>query len=227
MKNTFPTILSFDTATPMCTVGLRARGEVFLSEEILAQRHAECILPMIEALLQRANISLADLDALAFGCGPGGFIGARIATGVAQGIAFAQDLPVIPVSSLQILAQHAFSKTGARKIAAGWDARMQAIYWGLFEEREGLMQPVQEELLSKPWEIQIASDYLAVGNAWDTYSAELSEHFPARHQTEEFYPNAISLLELGCEKFLKGEFISPLEAEPVYLRDEVATKASR
>ncbi len=218
-------ILAFDTSTAMCTVALMVRGEIFSCEEILEQRHAERILPMIEDLLAQAKISLSDLDAIAFGCGPGSFIGVRIATGVVQSLAFAQDLPVIPVSSLQALAQNAFKKTGAKKIAAGWDARMEAIYWGLFEERNGFMESIKPEALSKPEDIQISSDFIAVGNAWFAYQNKLSKEFHPLKLEEELYPNAISILEIALEKFSQGLSVSPLQAEPVYLRDDVAKKS--
>jgi tRNA threonylcarbamoyladenosine biosynthesis protein TsaB len=190
-------------------------------------RHAERILPMIESLLLSAKIKPNDLEAIAFGCGPGSFIGLRLATAVAQSLAFAQDLPVIPVSSLQALAQHAFQKTGAKKIVAGWDARMLAIYWGLFEERNGFMESLKPEALSKPEEIQVSTDFLAVGNAWQAYEDNLIADFQAIRASEEFYPNAISLLEIASEKFLRGEGISPLNAEPIYLRNDVAKKSAR
>lgn len=221
------TILAFDTATAMCSVALQAGDAFFLCEEIMPQKHAECILPMIEKLLLQAKIVLSDLDAIAFGCGPGSFIGVRIATAVAQSLTFAHDLPLISVSSLQALAQNAFQKNGAAKIAAAWDARMQAIYWGLFQEENGLMQPLQNELLSKPEEIQISADFLAVGNAWEAYRDHFSENFNARNSAEEFYPSAAAILKIAEYKLQKNEIISPLLVEPVYLRDDVARKMNK
>lgn len=222
--NNKPKILAFDTSTAMCTVALKMGDEIFSSEEILEQRHAERILPMIEDLLAQVKISLSELDAIAFGCGPGSFIGVRIATAVVQSLAFAQDLPVIPVSSLQALAQRAFKQLGAKKIVAGWDARMEAIYWGLFQEHEGLMESVLPEALSKPLDIQVSSDYLAVGNAWMSYQNQLSSEFQAVRVNEEFYPSAVSILEIATKKFLDGQTISAVLAEPVYLRDDVAKR---
>ena len=97
-------ILAFDTATEACSAALLIDNELISRFEIAPRRHAELILPMIEEVMVQAEIKVTQLDAIAVGCGPGSFTGVRIATGVAQGIAFAADLPVIPISTLAAIA---------------------------------------------------------------------------------------------------------------------------
>src|SRR5471032_2163673 len=105
-------ILAIDTSANACSVALLINNETLSSHKVIPMQQAQLILPMIEELLLTANITLNQLDALAFGCGPGSFTGVRIAASVAQGLAVAHDLPVISVSSLQALAQAAFLQLG-------------------------------------------------------------------------------------------------------------------
>lgn len=217
--------LAFDTSTPYLSVALCDGEQIYLHEELANQRHAELILTVIDTLLVQANMTFKELDAIAFGAGPGSFIGVRIATGVAQGIAFAHDLPVIPIISLQTLAQTAFEKTGESKILAGWDARMDAIYWGLYEAKDGIMQPILEPTLSAPEKIMLENNsVVAVGNAWNIYKNSLSQNL--KISETEFYPSAKNMLTLANHYWQKNQQIPPEKAEPCYLRDDVAKKPS-
>ncbi|NNJ83882.1 MAG: tRNA (adenosine(37)-N6)-threonylcarbamoyltransferase complex dimerization subunit type 1 TsaB, partial [Gammaproteobacteria bacterium] len=126
-------ILAIDTATDACSVSLHMDGQYRDSHEIAPRKHAEILLPRIEALLSAAALSPRDLDALAFGRGPGAFTGVRIATGVIQGLAFGADLPVVPISSLHALAQGAWRERGEKNILAAFDARMGEVYWGAYQ----------------------------------------------------------------------------------------------
>lgn len=213
MKN----ILAFDTSTPACSVALRYRGELFVHHEIAHQRAAEVILPAIKELLAKAKASLADLDVIAYGQGPGSFIGVRIAAGIAQSLSYVHDLPVVAVSTLQTVAQAAFEQTAQEKILAGWDARMEAIYWGTFCADNQLMQATTEELLSAPNEIKFPKDhFLAAGNAWPTY-------FPER-ESLLIYPQASAMITLVQHKLQSESPLKPFAAQPVYLRDHIAKK---
>ena len=121
-------LLALDTSTEFCSAAL-LRGESLTHREAHAvQRHSELILPMIEELLASADFELSQLDGIAFGAGPGSFTGLRIACGVAQGLAFGVDIPVVPVGTLVALAQ----ETGADKVIACLDARMGEIYHAVY-----------------------------------------------------------------------------------------------
>ena len=105
-------LLALDTATEACSAAVWVDGAVLERYERAPRRHAALILPMIEAVLAEANLTPLQLDAIAFGRGPGAFTGVRIAIGIAQGIAFAADLPVVPISTLAALALGAAQETG-------------------------------------------------------------------------------------------------------------------
>ena len=125
-------LLALDTATEACSAALLVDDAIIERYELAPRRHAALILPMIEAVLAEAGIGVAQLDALAFGCGPGAFTGLRIAAGVAQGIALAGGLPVVPVSTLAAIACHAVARYGVERVAAAIDARMGEVYWGTY-----------------------------------------------------------------------------------------------
>lgn len=201
-------ILAFDTATTACTVALNIGNEIHERFEIAPRLHSELIIPMINDLLVEASIKLHDLDAIAFGCGPGSFMGVRIATGIAQGLAFGIEKPVIPVSTLQTLAQTAYQETKAKNILAGWDARMHEIYWGAYQLGEnGLMEALIPDRLDKPDAVQLpkGGEWLTVGNAW----------------ANDFFPHAGAMVQVALEKYRRGEVLRAEKAEPTYLRDKV------
>ena len=97
-------ILSLDTATEACAVAVVVDDEV-VERTVMGRQHAERILELIQEVLAEAQLSPSQLDGIAFGRGPGMFTGLRIGAGVTQGIAFAADIPVVPVSTLRVLSQ--------------------------------------------------------------------------------------------------------------------------
>jgi tRNA threonylcarbamoyladenosine biosynthesis protein TsaB len=117
-------ILAVDTATEACSAALYIDGEIEQKFELAPREHTQFILQMIESLLVEADLKMNQLDALAFGRGPGSFTGVRIATGVVQGIGFAADLPVVPISTLASIAQVMQDDHGADKVLYAIDARM-------------------------------------------------------------------------------------------------------
>lgn len=143
-------ILAVDTATEACSAALYINGELFECYQLAPREHTQLILQMVEQLLEQQQLTLKQLDALAFGRGPGSFTGVRIATGVVHGLAFASDLPVVPVSTLAAIAQYAYQQSGQAQVLAGIDARMGGIYWGAYAlGDDGLMQ-LQAQSRSRP-----------------------------------------------------------------------------
>ena len=138
--NVMTTLLALDTATEACSVALLHDGRVLSHYEVAPRMHAQRLLPMIQQLLGEAGIAASALDAIAFGRGPGAFTGVRIAIGVVQGLAFALDRPVLPVSNLAVLAQRALREQGATQVAAAIDARMDEVYWGCYRAEAGEMR---------------------------------------------------------------------------------------
>ena len=155
-------ILAIDTATEACSVALLNDGAVSAHFEECPREHTQRILPLVKAMLTQGNTSLTDLDALAFGRGPGSFTGVRIGIGIAQGLALGAELPMIGVSTLATMAQGAWRMTGATRVLAAIDARMGEVYWAEYtrdengiwhgEETEAVLTPeaVTERLAARP-----------------------------------------------------------------------------
>lgn len=218
-------LLVFDTATNACTVALQVGDRVLSRHKIAPREHASLILQEIQALCDEAAFDLTQLDAIAFGCGPGSFMGVRLATAMAQGLAFGLKIPVIEISTLQILAQTAFEKSGARQLLAGWDARMGEIYWGFYEiNAAGLAEVKLNDCLSIPSQVDIDSlgeiAFSLVGNAWEVYETSLREK--AALTLTHLYPEATAMLTLAQAKYLAHERVSPASAHPHYIRHHVA-----
>jgi tRNA threonylcarbamoyladenosine biosynthesis protein TsaB len=221
-------ILAIDTATEACSAALYIDGECTQRFEVAPRRHAELILHMCEDLLAEEGIGLKELDCLAFGRGPGAFTGLRIAAGVIQGMAWANELPVVPVSSLAALAYGAWRKHGHTKVMAAIDARISEVYWGCYECSEGQVTLVGEEQVCAPTHTVLpeGEGWFGVGSGWDTYGSELSQHTAAHcseHQGNTF-PHAQDIVVLAATAYSRGEAVSAEQALPVYLRDNVAKK---
>lgn len=222
-------LLAIDTATEACSAALAAGDRVHVRAAEAPREHGDRLLPMIEALLGEAELTAANLDLLAYGRGPGAFTGVRIAVGVAQGIAFAQRLPVVGVSTLAALAQGAYRRHGYARVAAAIDARMGEVYWGAFEaDSDGLMQPVIEETVAGPGDIECPSGagWYGVGTGWETYGAALAERLGDALTADlgRALPQACDMLAPARAAYARGETVGAAEALPVYLRDRVADK---
>lgn len=219
-------LLALDTATEVCTVALWVDGSVLERNE-LGGRHAERLLPMVNALLAEASLSLKQLDCIAFGRGPGSFTGLRIGAGVTQGLAFGAGLPVIPISSLAALAQG----VDAQRVLAAFDARMQQVYWGGYQRSpEGLMAPVTPETVVDPVAAPLLAGpgWVVAGSGWDAYKDILEPFLHAQGGSglARVMPQARHVAVLAVSRFQAGEVGSPELAVPVYIRDNVAIKPS-
>jgi tRNA threonylcarbamoyladenosine biosynthesis protein TsaB len=218
-------ILALDTATELCSAALQI-GSTVLSREVEMERgHAERILPMIDALLTEAGTTLERLDAIAFGRGPGGFTGVRLAASVTQGLAFGANLPVVPVSDLRAVAQRAFDlDVSATRLLVCNDARMQEVYWSLFvRSSDGLAEAAGSEHVSPPASVQIPAEWsgsaTGAGRGFRLYS-QLAGLVTQAY--ENLLPRAVEIVRLAAV----SARVSPEEAIPVYLRDDIARPPS-
>jgi tRNA threonylcarbamoyladenosine biosynthesis protein TsaB len=217
-------LLALETSTEACSAALAVDGDVRERYEIAPRRHAELILPMVDGLLKDAGVRLTDLDAFAFGRGPGAFTGVRIAAGVIQGLAFGADRAVIPVSTLAALAQGAVAEANA--IAAAIDARMGEIYWGTFTVgNDGLVVAAGEERVCKADSVEVpnAAEWFGVGTGWATYGEILSGKLGSRLRglAGDRFPRAQDVLKLATRELEAGRAVTAAEALPVYLRHPV------
>ena len=219
-------ILAIDTATEACSATLNIDGVVTSKYEIAPRKHAELILTMVDELLSASDISLTQLDALAFGRGPGAFTGVRIATGVIQGLAMSANCPVVPVSTLAALAQGAILES--KQVACAIDARMGEVYWALYQaDDKNIMQLVGEESVCPPDSVNIPTSvsWFGVGRGWETYEQELQDRMGetlARYRIGD-YPSAENICTLAVDAYQRGEFVDAADALPVYLRDKVTS----
>lgn len=217
------TLLALDTATEACSAALLHEGRLYHRYEVIPRMHAKRLLPMIDELLVEAGIALKQVDALVFGRGPGAFTGVRIATGMVQGLAFATGKPVIGISNLAALAQRAWREHGAENVCAAIDARMDEVYWGCYQLRDGTMQLIGNEVVSPPGQVQLAEGMVSPagsGTGWryaDRLAVQVDRAWP------DFLPDAQDLLSLAQPLWERGQVLDAADAQPVYLRDQVAT----
>lgn len=219
-------LLALDTAGTRCSVALSV-GNALQELDAPAERlQAEHVLPMVERLLSEAGLKLTDLDAIAFGRGPGAFTGLRVATSVAQGLAYGAGLPVVPVSDLAALAAAAVRVHRADRIMACLDARMHEVYWAAYESHPDGLTAVSDEALSPPAEVMSpsAGPWFGAGPGWGVYGDALKLRIPQLVGTDAaLLPTAGDVARLGQAALRKGLSVPPERALPVYLRDKVAT----
>ncbi len=219
-------LLALETSTDACSAALYLDGEVTERFAIAPQRHAALILPMIDSLLREGGLRLPDIDAIAFGRGPGSFTGVRIGTAAAQGLALATGLPLLPVSTLAALAQQAMQEASADAVAAALDARMGEVYAGLYRRGEsGLAEAECEECVCAPSAAPMPGGglWLGAGSGWLAYADALTERFGARlaGTLPDCHPRAGAVARLAAVRFARGECVDVEAAQPVYLRDRV------
>jgi tRNA threonylcarbamoyladenosine biosynthesis protein TsaB len=221
-------LLALDTSTELCSAALWLDGRCSAREASRERGHSELILPMIEELLAQANLGLRQLDAIAFGRGPGAFTGVRLAAGVAQGLAFAVGLPLLPISDLRALAAQALLQPGAPPRALiCQDARMDEVYWGCFERLADVVQPVGPEAVAAPGALALPSAWsgkpvCGAGSGFSAYRsplASLAGELTAVFAQLRPHAREVALLAAGDGL---ASAVPAEQAQPVYLRDEVA-----
>jgi tRNA threonylcarbamoyladenosine biosynthesis protein TsaB len=222
-------LLAIETATEACSAALLIEGEIILRHELRPRGHSEMILGMMDELLCEAGISVRQLDAMAFGRGPGSFTGVRIATGVIQGAAFAADLPVVPVSTLAALAQRGARELGYRHLLPAYDARMGELYWAAYQlGEEELVEPVLTEQVALADKVSLPKDqkWYGVGSGWGEHGECLKKRLDDAllGYQARFYCSAQDVAVLAAEDFNQGLSVAPQEALPIYLRNNVAKK---
>ncbi|MEN8133215.1 MAG: tRNA (adenosine(37)-N6)-threonylcarbamoyltransferase complex dimerization subunit type 1 TsaB [Pseudomonadota bacterium] len=224
-------LLAIETATEACSASLLINGVMSNRYEVAPRRHTQLILSMCEALIAEAEIVLSQLDAVAFGCGPGSFTGVRIAAGVVQGIAFAWDLPVLPVSTLATLAQEVIEVEKKPKVLAAIDARMSEVYWGYYRcDTQGLASLDGTEGVGRPADLPLRSgSWFGAGSGWQAYSEVLEQKLGKAliGNDETLLPKAQFVVSLASAMYERGETVTAERALPVYLRDNIAKKPSR
>ena len=239
MKN--KTILLFDTATTACSVALIVNDNVFHRHRIEANIHSKVLLTMIDELLVEANLYLSEVDCLAIGVGPGSFTGLRIGIGVAQGVAYSNNIPLITLSTLEMIAVNTLDKASEGSvICVGHDARMSEMYFASFEYRsESRMRLIKQPTLSQPGQMslndlfvdtqfyqQTKSHFILCGNAWKQYQSSFDEneldYFDNHIDPFPVAEKAVRYVKKNLSEF---DVESAVDISPLYVRNDVAKKS--
>ena len=214
-------LLAIETSTEACSVAVWVDGTVHARHELAPRRHTQLVLPWAEQLLAEAGIARTQLDAIAVGRGPGAFTGVRLAIAIVQGLALALDRPVVPVSTLAVLAMQ-----GEGEILAAIDARMGEVYVGGFRRGgDGLAVATGDEVVVPPAQVVVPGHAVhGVGTGFDAEGGALRRRLGDRLASVDAgaLPRAADLAVLAAAAFARGEAVDAARIEPAYLRDKVA-----
>ena len=222
-------LLAIETATEACSAALRVDGELASRYEEMSRGHAERILPMVDELLGAAGLTPGQLDAIAFGRGPGGFTGLRLAASVVQGLAFGAGLPVLPVSTLRAVAQAALDlDAGADAVLVCSDARMNEVYWAAYlRDPAGLAVEASPERVGAAASVQRPAilggrSVCGAGRGFLVHP-EIGERLGLpQGPCSTLLPSAAAILRLAVPDWLAGRVVTAAAALPIYVRDDVA-----
>jgi tRNA threonylcarbamoyladenosine biosynthesis protein TsaB len=221
-------LLAVDTSTEACSAALYVDGEINQHYEIAPRQHSRLILNMIDELMSEADIAPKNIDVLAFGRGPGSFMGVRIAAGIVQGISFAHSIPVVPVSTLAAIASIAIEKTGINNALALIDARMQEVYCGIYKKTDSDLILQGKESVISPDNVALpdTDSWVAAGSGWTAYADVFNKKIDNGFVTsvDDCFPSAAAIARLAVRDYEKGIAVTAAETVPVYLRDDVAKK---
>jgi len=222
-------LLGIETSSSTGSVALCVGDEVRAREIATPREQTERLLPLIDEVLAEAGIDLPALDGIAFGRGPGSFTGLRIATAIAQGLALASGVPLLPVSSLLCLAQTALRTQQATRSLVCVDARMGEVYWAEFAHAGGALRAVADERLGLPADVAAPAQWpwTGVGDGFASYRDALAAQIAAAQRIlPDLKPAAEDLFPQGALDLAAGRSVTPAEALPVYLREQTAWRRS-
>ncbi len=217
-------ILALETSTEFCSVALCEHDKTIHREVLAIRSHSEILLPMTTEILAEAEWTLQQLDGIAFGSGPGSFTGLRIACGVAQGLAYALDLPVVGISTLEATAE----RTDRDNVVVALDARMSEIYHAAYQRQNQIWKMISTPTLCSPLRAPslLGKAWVACGSGFEKYQEELLSVYGDNLQEirQGLHPHASSIAALAISRFNDGTATTPENAAPVYLRNQVALK---
>ena len=220
-----PVVLALETSTEDCSAALAAGGRVEARTLTAPREHTRHILGQVDELLGEAGLTAGDLDAVAFGRGPGTFTGVRVATALAQGLAVARGLPLLPVSSLAALAWTAWNAHRVSPVLAAMDARLEEVYWAMFEVGAEDLSVLHPESLSAPAELfaqlpSLPGGWWGAGSGWALPGMRLAAGTGAG-VAPGLRPDAEAVLELALRDLRAGRAADFEQAQPTYLRHPV------
>lgn len=230
-----PNLLAIETCNQTCSVALQLNGQILQKVARQPRQHAQLVLPMVQALLQEAGCTWSQLDAIAFGAGPGSFTGLRIAAAVTQGLAIGAHLPTLSVSTLAALAL-SHGRAG-ETVLAGFDARMGEVYCGIYQRHSNdTVECLQADAVAAPEQISFSEEHsclVGLGSAWGQHLDALTHQLrePDRIDSNS-EPDAEAIAKLATSQWLAVDdphqiLQPPVAAQPLYLRNNVAKKSNK
>lgn len=223
-------ILAIDTATEACSAALYVDGEITSEYKLAPREHTQLILPMVDRLLVDSGFVVNQMDALSFARGPGAFTGVRIAAGIVQGLSYSAEIPVVPISTLAAIAAGIYYQHGHKNVLSAIDARMGEIYWGVYHIEEDTYQLIDNELVSNIDGLPDleTENWVGAGTGWSEYLDLLKPKYKLHDDLiyRNELPSAETIVKLAVQDFTLGKQMSAHQAQPVYLRDNVAKKKS-
>jgi tRNA threonylcarbamoyladenosine biosynthesis protein TsaB len=222
-------LLAFDTSTERMAVAVRTPAGRFMTLRAGGALASTGLLPAIHALLAEAGIALGELDAIAFGRGPGAFTGLRTSCAVAQGLGFGLGRPLLALDSLLVVAEDARRQAGVGdapfEVAVAMDARMDEVYGGIYRHSQEHWQTITAPgLYALPDWLATSADRGAgwvAGSAIDAFGARLALPAAIQRVPAEL-DRAAALLALAETAMRSGHGVAAADALPLYLRDKVA-----
>ncbi|AMC99732.1 MULTISPECIES: tRNA (adenosine(37)-N6)-threonylcarbamoyltransferase complex dimerization subunit type 1 TsaB [Halomonas] len=233
-----PILLALDASSSACSAAVLLQREggddILVSRFALTPReHTRRLLPMVDKVLAEAGLAPAELDAVAYGHGPGSFTGLRIAAGLAQGLAYGLDRPLLGVSTLEALALAAHRRHALSHVITALDARMGEIYVASWFCHEGVTEALSQEAVMPPERLQLPAahascDWVGVGSGWTLRETMPDEiRTTVRQGDATLEPAAEEMVLLAARAYAAGERHAAHDVQPVYLRDQVAWKKSQ
>ncbi|MFI4957408.1 MAG: tRNA (adenosine(37)-N6)-threonylcarbamoyltransferase complex dimerization subunit type 1 TsaB [Gammaproteobacteria bacterium] len=220
-------ILALDATSEQCSAAILIDGQIISRSQHAPRDHTQMLLSFIDGLLKEAQTTLQQLDAIAFGAGPGSFTGIRIAAAMVQGLAFGASKPVIPISSLRAVAYECYERAGAKSVMAALDARKSEVYWGLYmwDEKAGMLLQGDETVVA-PGNAHLPkglSHWVGAGIGFHAYADALKEHTQGREAGvyPDILPEAQAIAKLAAFDFARGLAVSAEQAIPVYVRNNI------
>lgn len=218
-------LLALDTSTEFLSLALTKGDRIFTHYQVAGSASSQLVLPQIQVLLDSANIKLNDLDGIAFGAGPGAFTGVRIASGVAQGLGYGANLPVVGINTLTATAE----ASAQQKVIVCLDARMGEIYHAAYVKENGSWLEISATKVCKPQAAPLleGNDWVGVGSGWAAYGEVLTQLYANNLSRPSCFiaditPTAEAVLRLARPIFEAGQAKPAIEAMPIYIRNRVA-----
>jgi tRNA threonylcarbamoyladenosine biosynthesis protein TsaB len=220
-------ILNIETSTTNCSVSLSHKGETLVLKEDYGNgySHAEKLHVYVDEVLKEAKISTLQLDAIAVSKGPGSYTGLRIGVSAAKGLAFALNIPLISVSTLEALAHQVKADSGL--IIPMLDARRLEVYSAIFDTQFNSIRAIEAQVLDETSFQSYLSENKVyfIGDGVAKTKALLDNNNAVF--IENKLPSADQMSALSFNKYKKSDTEDVAYFEPYYLKDFVAIKSKK